>query len=65
VPENISCHSADIRQTLVTGLMFEKVTDTNSFKVQDEIIDQVVKALYEEGKIMVEIKRGNSNMSVA
>jgi TolB-like protein len=50
----------------VWSQMFEgKVTDTNSFKVQDEIIDQVIKALYNEGKILVEIKKVNSIMAVA
>jgi TolB-like protein len=46
--------------------MFErKVTESNSFKVQDEIIDHVIKSLYQQGKILVQTNRSKSAMAVA
>jgi TolB-like protein len=46
--------------------MFErKVTENNRFKVQDEIIDQVIKAMYQQGKILIQKNKGVSIMAVA
>ena len=42
-----------------------KVTETNSFKVQDEIIDQVIKSMQKQDKILLEKRTGVSIMAVA
>jgi TolB-like protein len=50
----------------VWSQMFErKVTDSNSFKVQDEIIDQVIRNMQKQNKILVEKNKAASIMAVA
>lgn len=56
---------ADTSEQVWSQMFERKVTDTNSFKVQDEIIDQVIKAMHQQGKIISQRKKGMSVMAVA
>jgi TolB-like protein len=56
---------ADTSEEVWSEMYERRLTDTNSFKVQDEIIDQVIKAMYQQGKILVQKNKGISIMAVA
>lgn len=56
---------ADTSEQVWSQMFERKVTDTNSFKVQDEIIDRVIKAMHQQGKIISQRKKGMSVMAVA
>ncbi len=56
---------ADTSEQIWSEMFERKVTDTNSFKVQDEIIDQVIKSMYQQGKILVQKNRSKPVMAVA
>lgn len=56
---------ADTSEQVWSQMFEKKVTDTNSFKVQDEIVDQVIKAMYKQGKVLIQKNQDVSVMAVA
>jgi TolB-like protein len=56
---------ADTSEEVWSEMFERRLTDTNSFRVQDEIINKVMKAMYQQGKILVQKNTGVSVMAVA
>lgn len=56
---------ADTSEEVWSEMFERRLTDTNSFRVQDEIIDRVIKAMYQQGKILVDKNKAVSVMAVA
>jgi TolB-like protein len=56
---------ADTCEQVWSQTFEKKVTETNSFKIQDEIIDQVMKSMQKENKILLEKRKPVSIMAVA
>lgn len=56
---------ADTSEQVWSQMFERKLTDNNSFKVQDEIIDKVINAMYQQGRIVIEKQKGVSVMAVA
>jgi len=56
---------ADTSEQVWSQMFERKLTEANSFKVQDDIVDQVIKAMYRDGKILVQKNKGVSIMAVA
>lgn len=56
---------ADTCEQVWSRTFERKLTETNSFKVQDDIIDQVIKGMQKDNKILLEKSKPVSIMSVA